>query len=77
LTPRPENGRGAWPPVRRWVNIADRGDVVALQKALAPSFGPVEDRLIHNGWHAHDIRRYLSARETGEAVAAALASPPA
>lgn len=72
LTPRPQNGRGAWPNVRRWVNIADQGDIVALQKELSPSFGAVEDRLIYNGWQAHDVRRYLSARITGEAVAAAL-----
>ena len=74
LTPRPQNGRGAWPHVRRWVNVADQGDIVALQKTLAPSFGPVDDRLVHNGWKAHDVTHYLSARTTGEALAAALAA---
>lgn len=73
LTPKPQNGRGAWPRVRRWVNIADRGDIVALQKELAPGFGQVEDRLVYNGWQSHDVARYLSARETGEVIAAALA----
>lgn len=74
LTPSPQNGRGVWPNVRRWVNIADQGDIVSLEKALAPSFGPVEDRLIYNGWSSHDVRRYLSGREAGEVIAAALAS---
>lgn len=73
LTPKPQDGRGIWPGVRRWVNIADRGDIVALQKELAPGFGQVEDRLVYNGWQSHDVTRYLSARETGEVIAAALA----
>lgn len=74
LTPKPVNGRGQWPGVRRWTNIADAGDIVALRKELAPLFGPVEDRIVYNGWHSHDVTRYLSARETGSAIAAALAS---
>lgn len=73
LTPKPRDGRGPWPGVRRWVNIADRGDIVALQKELAPGFGEVEDRLVYNGWRSHDVARYLSAREAGEVIAAALA----
>jgi hypothetical protein len=72
LTPAPRDGRGAWPYVRRWVNIADQGDIVALQKDLAPRFGPVEDRLVDNGWRAHEASRYLCSREAGEAVAGAL-----
>ena len=62
-----------WPGVRQWVNIADQGDLVALIKELAPLFGPVKDVLVHNGWKAHDVTRYLGARETGEAVAQGLA----
>lgn len=74
LDPPPHAGRGRWPAcVTRWTNIADWGDVVALNKELAPVFGPrVTDRLVHNGAKAHDVRPYLTARETGEAVAAAL-----
>jgi hypothetical protein len=72
LTPEPRDGRGIWPGVRRWVNIADQGDIVALQKELAPGFGQVEDRLVYNGWRSHDVARYLSAREAGEVIAAAL-----
>jgi pimeloyl-ACP methyl ester carboxylesterase len=78
LTPRPQNGCGAWPNVQCWVNIADNGDIVALVKALAPFFpAPANqsfsDRLIYNGWASHSAERYLSAREAGEAVATALA----
>ncbi|MFF8960408.1 hypothetical protein [Streptomyces sp. NPDC014894] len=75
LEPPPGGGSGPWPPpVRRWVNIADRGDVVALAKELAPLFGDrVRDVLVHNGARAHDVRPYLTARETGAALAEALA----
>jgi hypothetical protein len=72
LTPKPVEGRGTWPRVQRWVNIADRGDIVALEKALAPRFGPVENILVYNGWKSHDATRYLNTREVGAAVAAAL-----
>lgn len=65
---------GAWPgSVRSWVNIADQGDIVALVKDLGPGFGPqVENRLIHNGASAHNLLPYLTARETGDAIAAGL-----
>lgn len=65
---------GRWPkPVATWVNVADRGDVVALAKRLAPLFGDrVTDLMVHNGAKAHDVRPYLTARETGAAIAAGL-----
>ncbi|WP_030019114.1 hypothetical protein [Streptomyces monomycini] len=74
LRPAPAEGRAVWPAgVRAWCNIADRGDVVALVKTLAPAFGDrVEDRLVHNGAKAHDVRPYLTARETGRAVGSGL-----
>jgi hypothetical protein len=72
LTPKPSNGRGAWPNVRDWVNIADKGDIVALEKELSDFFGPVEDVPIYNGWAAHDVRRYLTAKETGQAIGGGL-----
>jgi hypothetical protein len=72
LTPKPIDGQGIWPHVDRWINIADKGDIVALEKQLAPRFGAVEDRLVYNGWKSHSILRYLTARETGEAIAACL-----
>jgi hypothetical protein len=64
---QPEPGR--WPNVNAWTNIADRGDVVALAKKLRPLFGDrVRDILVHNGAKAHDVRPYLTARETGLAI---------
>jgi hypothetical protein len=70
LVPDPRDGHGRWPGrVRQWTNIADAGDVVANPKSLAPLFGPeLRDVAIHNGAKAHDIRPYLTARETGLAV---------
>jgi hypothetical protein len=75
LEPVPHDGRGVWPgAVARWTNIADTGDVVALVKALATRFGDrVEDHLVDNGATAHNIKPYLTARETGAAIAAGLA----
>jgi hypothetical protein len=77
LTPPPENGKGAWPNIKQWFNIADSGDIVALQKSLAPYFGDgddrkIVDRLVYNGWESHSVERYLTARETGAAVATGL-----
>lgn len=74
LEPAPKNGLGVWPEgVKRWTNIADGGDVVALVKKLAPRFGSdIVDRLTTNGASAHDAIRYLTTREAGHAVAAAI-----
>jgi hypothetical protein len=69
LVPQPHAGTGRWPPrLRRWTNIADRADVVALTKQLAPQFGAVTDVLVDNGARAHDMRPYLTAAETGLAI---------
>jgi hypothetical protein len=76
LRPVPDpDGTGRWPGgVRRWANIADRGDVVALVKSLRPLFGDrVTDALVRNGAKAHDVLPYLTARETGEAIGRGLA----
>jgi hypothetical protein len=75
LRPAPTDGVGVWPlGLKRWTNIADSGDIVALTKRLAPLFGPgVSDVLIHNGVKAHDIHPYLTAGETGAAIVAGLA----
>lgn len=72
LTPRPVNGRGALPgSIRRWVNVADRGDLVALEKQLSGRFGGiVRDELVHNGAKAHDATSYLTAQETGRGIMA-------
>ncbi len=74
LTPRPQDGVGVWPNVQHWVNIADQGDIVALEKKLAPLFGPVQDQIVYNGSKSHNIRHYLTAQETGEAVGAGLSA---
>ena len=72
--------RGRWPgPGRSWVNVADQGDVVALVKDLRGGFGPgVDCWVVDNGATAHDVRPYLTAVETGRAIAAGLdGMPPA
>ncbi|MFD8967974.1 hypothetical protein ACFV0C_23775 [Streptomyces sp. NPDC059568] len=64
-------------PVKAWTNVADSGDAVALVKELAPSFGGrISDVPVHNGAKAHDVRPYLTARETGRAIGRALARRP-
>ena len=72
LTPRPHMGGylGHWAGnVKHWTNIADRGDIVALEKKLAPLFGDnVEDVLVDNGSDAHHAERYLTSREAGHAI---------
>ncbi|HKI19089.1 MAG TPA: hypothetical protein VKA15_14470, partial [Isosphaeraceae bacterium] len=74
LEPAPQTGIGAWPgSVQRWISIADGGDVVALVKDLRRGFGVnVENHLIYNGATAHDILPYLTAKETGDAIATGL-----
>jgi hypothetical protein len=66
--------RGRWPEgVTKWTNIADRRDFVALIKRLHAVFAPeVVDIVIDNGARWHDVTRYLTAVETGEAIAAGL-----
>lgn len=76
LLPPPVDGHGVFPAgADMWCNIADSGDVVALVKNLGPLFGDgtqVQDVLVHNGSHAHDITPYLTAVETGRAIAGGL-----
>ncbi|MFH9068108.1 hypothetical protein [Streptomyces alboflavus] len=74
LVPPPADGHARWPaPVTRWANIADKGDAVCPVKELAPRFGPrVRDISVHNGTKAHDVRPYLTARDTGQAIAGLL-----
>ena len=66
--------RGRWPgPGRSWVNVADQGDVVALVKDLRGGFGPgVDCWVVDNGATAHDVGLYLTAVETGRAIAVGL-----
>jgi hypothetical protein len=79
LLPAPETGRlgelrGVWPGgAEAWVNVADGGDAVALVKDLRPLFGTkVDCFIVHNGAHAHDVKPYLTAAETGAAIASGL-----
>lgn len=81
LRPAPQAGKGRWPgAVRRWSNVCDRRDVVALAKELAPLFPDadrsVTDVLVDNGWRAHAIEHHLTAAETGAAIAEGLAGDP-
>jgi hypothetical protein len=74
LQPAPANGLGLRPDcARTWTNIADDGDVVALVKQLGGCFDAVMDLRVSNGATAHDVAPYLTARETGAAIAAGLA----
>ena len=74
LRPAPMADVGVWPEgIKEWFNIADGGDVVALVKELKSRFGPrVQDALIYNGATAHNIVPYLTAKETGHAIATGL-----
>jgi pimeloyl-ACP methyl ester carboxylesterase len=75
LRPAPVNGTGAWPgAVSAWTNVADAGDIVALNKRLASLFGSrVQDESIDNGAKAHDVCPYLTCAKTGQAISAGLA----
>jgi pimeloyl-ACP methyl ester carboxylesterase len=68
---------GQWPGgVSQWTNVADAGDVVALVKNLRPQFGEkVNCFQVHNGSRAHAVEPYLTAPETGAAIAAAIGIP--
>jgi len=73
LEPAPMDGVGQWPGVRIWLNVADKGDLVAMEKSLAGLFGEkVEDLIVYNGWKAHEGTMYMGQKEIGEAVAKAL-----
>lgn len=76
LLPAPVDGRGRWPGASdlMWTNLADPGDVVALEKDLRPGFGDrVRNAVVHNGARAHDVVSYLTDRLAGAAVAEVLA----
>jgi hypothetical protein len=62
--------RGRWPGAgRKWVNVADQGDVVALVKDLRGVFGSeVDCWIVDNGATAHNVKPYLTAVQTGQAI---------
>jgi hypothetical protein len=80
LRPPPKDGVGSWPDgIQRWTNVSDCGDVVALIKRLSGYFSEagspdlaIRDESIDNGATAHNIEPYLTAEETGNAIAASL-----
>ncbi|MER5218008.1 hypothetical protein ABT063_47835 [Streptomyces sp. NPDC002838] len=71
----PVDGVGVWPQsAEHWHNVSDSGDLVALVHELAPRFGPrVKDHHVHNGTTMHEMAAYLTAVETGAAIAHGLA----
>lgn len=67
---RPEPGDWPGGGALVWTNVADHGDVVALEKDLRPRYGPrVRSVVVVNGAHAHDACSYLTAEPTGAAIA--------
>jgi hypothetical protein len=70
LDPEPRGGRGATPPgVRRWVNIADPGDLVAVPRRLGDRFDVDHHAEAHIGvLDFHTMAGYLSCGLTGAAV---------
>ena len=71
LQPGPVGGRGISPPrITRWVNIADRGDPVAIPVGgLAPLFGAVSDYTTLIGlFDFHRVLKYLAEPTTATAI---------
>ena len=59
--------------VKRWLNIYDSRDVVALEEDLAPLFGgELFDMRVQNGDEPHAIDRYLGHEEVAEPIGSAL-----
>jgi hypothetical protein len=66
--------------VHKWVNIADRNDLVAADPNLTPLFerSKPADAVLESGWTVdngakpHQGEYYLGKKETGEPIAAAL-----
>ncbi|MGW6934656.1 serine peptidase [Lentzea sp. NPDC054927] len=71
LEPEPKNGKGARPPgVRRWVNLADPGDVVAVPQRLGDRF-PVDlhDTCVIGKIDFHTLGAYLAHPLTAATIA--------
>ncbi|KZB80720.1 hypothetical protein [Amycolatopsis regifaucium] len=65
------------PGVARWVNLADRDDLVAARPDLTPLFPGADGVLdsgyiVDNGAKPHEAAFYLAKRRTGEVLSAAL-----
>lgn len=75
LDPAPVAGKGRRPPgVRRWVNIADPGDIVAVPRGLARYFDGVDADLTTpiGVFDFHKVTGYLSCTTTAAALATQL-----
>jgi hypothetical protein len=64
LVPAPENGLGARPPgVRRWINLADPGDLVALPpQGISRRFHGIDldDQSVIHAFDFHLVANYLA-----------------
>ncbi len=75
LDPAPTNGKGRRPPgVRRWINIADPGDFIAIPRGLAPSFDGIDTDLTTpiGVFRLHKVTGYLACPATAAALATLL-----
>jgi hypothetical protein len=68
-------------PVRWWVNVADRDDIVAATPALAtkinaPPGAKLSDHEVDNPFPHHDVAAYLAKPEVAYPLALTLAEPP-
>jgi hypothetical protein len=79
LDPAPREQRGARPPgVRRWINIADPGDPVAIPRGLTAFFDGVNADLTTpvGVFNAHKVTGYLGCTTTAAALATLLGHEP-
>ena len=75
LDPTPPNGKGRRPPgVRRWINIADPGDFIAIPCGLAPYFDGIDTDLTTpiGVFDTHKVTGYLACTPTVAALATLL-----
>lgn len=75
LDPAPTNGKGRRPPgVRRWINIADPGDLIAIPRGLAPYFDGIDTDLTTpiGVFNTHKVTGYLACPTTAAALATLL-----
>jgi hypothetical protein len=75
LDPGPIDGLGRRPPnVRRWINIVDPGDIVAIPRGLATHFTGVDADLTTTAgvFDAHRVTGYLTCPATAASIATLL-----
>lgn len=75
LTPSPSQGlRGRPPGVRRWVNVADPGDLIAIPHPLSKYFDGIaaEFETAIGVFDFHRVKGYLACPTTGALVNSAL-----